>query len=298
LSADGFGRDGIDARMPDGDLSFYLSKIASDSLPPMTRKMEEEVFGELHNGTQEQSDNARDIIARSNLRFVINVAKFYKNCGIEMADLVGAGNVGLAKSIDRFDPNKGFKFITYSVWWIRQEIFTLIDQNCTLKIPVNVQGNRRKILKAMKAPTDRTSSKSFNDAAKSIGLTKDQTYNAAMFPLSVISMDAPMSITVGSDGAAESNRHDVVSDRSESDLDRLTRCLMRDDIMGVLEKCLDSRQKTIMVLHYGLSGELPRTLEEIGSIFKITRERIRQIRNDAINKVRKSSMLKDWAFTS
>ena len=297
LSSEVMNGDGMDAipRNSNG-LDYYLDIVRRHSLDPMTRKEETEVFNALYSGDGDQAEKARDRIVRSNLRFVINVSKYYRDCGIEMVDLIGAGNMGLMRAIDRFDAKKGYKFITYAVWWIKQEILKLLDAGRALKFPVNVHCDRRKIIKTIRATGSTLDYAGYRDAGEALGMSEVRTLNATMSSMSIISLDCPLEDR--EDGTHSSGRHESVPDDKASVLEALTGSGRTNDIMRILDEKLAPRSKAVVVMYYGLNGDPEMTLEEIGEIFQLTRERIRQIRNVAINKIRKSSVLQDWARVS
>lgn len=261
-------------------LEKYLQEIAKVKL--LTG--EEEV--RLAQRIKEGDSDALESLVKANLRFVVSVAKQYQNQGLPLSDLVNEGNLGLIKAAQKFDETRGFKFISYAVWWIRQSILQgLVEQSRIVRMPMNKVGSYNKITQAMsifeqefqREPTHEELEDLLEISSKEI---EDLIKGASRH----ISMDAPM----GEEGDSGS-LYDVLINDDASDTERN---MMKESLKKEINKVLailPKRDAEIICYYYGLKGEGYMTLEEIGKIFNLTRERVRQIKERGLRRLRKTT---------
>jgi RNA polymerase primary sigma factor len=231
---------------------------------------------------------ALEKLTKANLRFVVSVAKQYQNQGLTLPDLINEGNLGLIKAAQRFDETRGFKFISYAVWWIRQSILqALAEQSRIVRLPLNKIGSINKINKAYaQLEQEHEREPSANEIAGILemgeGDVKESMRNAGRH----VSMDAPLV-----DGE-DSNLYDVLrSDESPNPDEGLLTDSLRTEIERALET-LTEREADVVRLYFGLAGQHAMTLEEIGEKFDLTRERVRQIKEKAIRRLKHTSRSK------
>ena len=260
-------------------LGSYLSEIAKST--PLSASDEVELAQRIKDG----DEVARNYLVEANLRFVVSVAKEYQNRGVPLADLVSAGNMGLITAAERFDENKGFKFISYAVWWIRQAILqTLAEQSRTVSLPLNKVGLLYKISKASRAiRQERADEPVPEEIAKELEVSVDEVKETLLSGRSVRSLDATFQ------EEEDQSLLDVLPDDSQEspEMD-----VIRDCMRGQIENALSglvSREAEIIRLYFGLNGEEPMTLDQIGSRFCLTRERVRQIKEKALLRLRHPS---------
>lgn len=260
-------------------LDKYLNEIGKETL----LAQEEEV--KLAIRIKKGDEIALNKLIKANLRFVVSVSKQYQNQGLSLVDLINEGNLGLIKAAKRFDPTKGFKFISYAVWWCRQSIMQAIAE-CSriVRLPMNkcaLMSKVNKIYNYLEQKYERTPS------VQEIGEVLDVNEEDIKYSIKItgkhLSMDAPLI------EGEESNLYDVIcSDESTHTDDSLIKESLRIDIMRLMSK-LSPRERDITEKCFGLDGKPPRTLEEIGQEHDLTRERVRQIKEQACKKLRKSS---------
>lgn len=260
-------------------LDKYLQDIGKVDL--ITAEEEVELAQRIRQGDQK----ALEKLTTANLRFVVSVAKQYQNQGLKLPDLINEGNVGLVKAAKRFDETRGFKFISYAVWWIRQSILqALAEQSRVVRLPLNKIGSINKINKAFshleqinqRPPTAEEIAKELD---MSVYVVKQSLKNSGRH----VSMDAPLK------EGETSSLYDVVRSGESPDPDA---DLMRDSLNQEINTVLDTltqREADVIRLFYGLDGQPPMTLEEIGETFGLTRERVRQIREKGIRRLRQGS---------
>lgn len=263
-------------------LDKYLSEIGRESLITA----EEEVL--LARRIKKGDALALEKLTKANLRFVVSVAKQYQNQGLTLGDLINEGNLGLIKAAQRFDETRGFKFISYAVWWIRQSILqALAEQSRIVRLPLNKIGSINKINKAYsKLEQDFEREPSHEEIGKLLELSSDDIRDAMRSAGRHVSMDAPL--IQGED----SSLMDVIEDEDQQHPDA---SLIHESLRREIERAissLTSREADVLRLYYGLSGEQPLTLEEIGSRFDLTRERVRQIKEKAIRRLKHTSRSK------
>ncbi|MFC1550846.1 RNA polymerase sigma factor RpoD/SigA [Candidatus Neomarinimicrobiota bacterium] len=256
-------------------ISQYFSEIGKFS--PLPPEREVELAIRIQNG----DDLALKEIVESNLRFVVSVAKKYQGNGISLADLINEGNLGLIKAAKRFDHSRGFKFISYAVWWIRQTILqALAEQARLIRLPLNRVGTITKMTKtAEKLEAEIERQPKADEISHQLSMSSDQIVDAMMYSRKHSSLDTPFQ-----DGE-ENSLLDVIENPHEDSPDNL---LMREslkvDVKLSLETLAD-RERTVIEMYYGISGGRGLTLNEIGEIFNLTRERIRQIKAKAIQRL-------------
>ncbi len=263
----------------DGSLDQYLKEISQ--YPLIDR--DEEV--RLAQGIREGSEAALDKLVRSNLRFVVAVAKRYQNQGVHLSDLINEGNMGLIRAAHKFDETKGIKFISYAVWWIRQAILqALAEQSRIVRVPLNRAGalhriGKRKSMLLQELGREPT----VDEIAQDMDLTHEEVERTLAISRSHLSLDAPMT-------PGEDNRLlDYLPDQYAPGPDEETfENALQDTVESALSS-LKEREARILRLYYGLDGDDPMTLEEIGGILGVTRERVRQIKEKALARLRHAS---------
>ena len=232
--------------------------------------------------------NALEKLTKANLRFVVSVAKQYQNQGLTLPDLINEGNLGLIKAAQRFDETRGFKFISYAVWWIRQSILqALAEQSRIVRLPLNKIGSINKINK-MYALLEQSQERapSAEEIAKELDMTVNDVKESMKNSGRHLSMDAPL--VEGED----SNLYDVLRSGESPNPDRE---LIHESLQTEIERALETltpREADVVRLYFGLGDQHPMTLEEIGETFDLTRERVRQIKEKAIRRLKHTSRSK------
>ena len=267
-------------------LDKYLQEISHEELI----SVEEEV--ELAQRIRKGDRKALEKLAKANLRFVVSVAKQYQNQGLSLPDLINEGNLGLIKAAEKFDETRGFKFISYAVWWIRQSILQAIaEQSRIVRLPLNQVGSVNKINKILnRFEQENERRPSIDEIADKIDLPEDKIADVLKVPGKQVSVDAPFS-----DGE-ESSLLDVLPNANAPMADNeLVKESLRNEIDRALQT-LNDRERNIIEAFYGIS-QPEMTLEEMGDKFGLTRERVRQIKEKAIRRLRqntKSKLLKTY----
>lgn len=255
-------------------LGMYLKEI--NKIPLLSHEQTIELAKAAKNG----SKVAKDKIISANLRFVVNIAKKYQNRGLELTDLISEGNVGLVTAIDKFDFSKGYHFISYAVWWIRQSIIKALSEKVScVRLPLNRVNELNKIYQAKKLLSPNLNeSDEIREIASMLNL--DPVHITEMMNISkdFISLDAPV---MTSDKGKTSIGDFIEEDRYMQPEEQFIFDSMQDDINLVLNTLKPNEQKVIR-LRYGLDGDKPKSLKEIGDICNLTKERIRQIEKHAI----------------
>jgi RNA polymerase primary sigma factor len=260
-------------------LGAYLTEIAQSK--PLSGDEEVDLARRIKAG----DEYARNRLVESNLRFVVSVAKEYQSRGVPLSDLISAGNIGLITAAERFDEEKGFKFISYAVWWIRQGILqTLAEQSRTVRLPLNKIGLLYKISKASRLlQTERVEDPNPEQIASKLDVPVEEIKETLLFGRSVRSLDAAFK------EEEDFSLLDVLSDDDQESPENL---VMRGCLHGQIDSALSSlvgREGEIIKLYFGLDGEEPMTLDQIGSRFGLTRERVRQIKEKALLRLRHPS---------
>jgi RNA polymerase primary sigma factor len=264
-------------------LEKYLQEIGKvDLLTP-----EEEV--ELAKRIKQGDQIALEKLTKANLRFVVSVAKQYQSQGLSLSDLINEGNLGLIKAAQRFDETRGFKFISYAVWWIRQSILqALAEQSRIVRLPLNKVGSLNKINKAFSALEQEFEREpSPDELAESLEISADEVKTTLGIAARHVSMDAPF--IDGEDNSLLEVLENPNSPKTDEGL------VYNDSLRREIERSLSTltdRQKDVIKLYFGIGIEHPMSLEDIGAKFALTRERVRQIKDKAINKLRSTSRSK------
>ncbi|BDD10149.1 RNA polymerase sigma factor RpoD [Fulvitalea axinellae] len=263
-------------------LDKYLQEIGKvDLLTP-----DEEV--DLAKRIREGDQLALEKLTKANLRFVVSVAKQYQNQGLSLGDLINEGNLGLIKAAQRFDETRGFKFISYAVWWIRQSILqALAEQSRIVRLPLNRVGSLNKISKTFSELEQKYEREpSPDELAEVLEVNTSEVVDTMKISGRHVSMDAPFV------QGEENSLLDVLENDTEEKPDQE---LMNDSLCREVQRALSTltqREADVISLYFGLNGENAMTLEEIGEKFNLTRERVRQIKEKAIRRLRHTSRSK------
>jgi len=254
----------------------YLHEISKEDL----LSAEEEV--ELARRIKDDDEEALEKLIKANLRFVVSVAKQYQNQGLSLPDLINEGNLGLIKAAKRFDETRGFKFISYAVWWIRQSILqALAEQARIVRLPLNKIGSINKINKVLTELEQKHEREpSLQEISRVLKLAPEQIKEALRHTNKPLSMDAPLN------EEDEDSMYDVMESDENPPPDEN---LMNESLNREIERALSSlteRESNIIKLYYGLGNKHPFTLEEIGEKINLTRERVRQIKEKAIKRLK------------
>jgi RNA polymerase primary sigma factor len=263
---------------PDTNIGLYLREISQ--VPLLTPKEEIKLAGQIKRGNKK----AREKMITANLRLVVKIAHDFSNYGLPLLDLVSEGNIGLMKAVERFDPMKGGKLSTYASWWIKQSIKrALANQSKTIRLPVHLVDKIGKIRRVSAQMTEELGREPSNDElAEELGLSEAKVAHLKNVAVRPASLDAK--INADDDTAFG----DLVSDeRAEDPFAALRDKDLREEVGDLLD-VLDPRERKIISFRFGLGGGKERTLEEVGRKFGVTRERIRQLQNIALLKMRKA----------
>lgn len=262
----------------DNSLKLYLREIAKT--PLLTPEEEVKLARRIKRGDKE----ARSHMIRANLRLVVKIAQDYSGYGLPLNDLISEGNIGLMKAVERFDPKKGGKLSTYAAWWIKQSIKrALANQSKTIRLPVHMVDKIAKMRRIAtiltevlgREPTD-------EEIADEIGLPRRKLAMLKQASQRPTSLDAPVN-----EGEGTEYGEIIGDDRAVSPFQMLSDKNMQHQLDGLLE-VLDSRERRIIDERFGLNGKKPMTLEDVGRQFGVTRERIRQLQNSALEKMRRA----------
>lgn len=262
-------------------LDMYLQDIGRVEL--ITAQDEVSLAQRIRNGDQA----ALDKLVKANLRFVVSVSKQYQNQGLSLPDLINEGNFGLIKAAQRFDETRGFKFISYAVWWIRQSILqALAEQSRIVRLPLNKIGAINKINKTMsKLEQDLEREPSYEEVSEVLEMVPQDVFETMRNNNRHLSMDAPLSSSDDGGGSM----YDLMQNEGSQNPDKylLTESLQMEIYRSLAT--LTEREADVVKLFFGLSGKHPHSLEEIGEKFALTRERVRQIKEKAVRRLKHGS---------
>lgn len=267
-------------------LDKYLQEIGHEEL--LTTDEEVELAQRIRKGDK----RALERLTKANLRFVVSVAKQYQNQGLSLPDLINEGNVGLIKAAEKFDETRGFKFISYAVWWIRQSILQAIaEQSRLVRLPLNQVGSVNKITRELnKFEQEHERKPSVNEIAERVDLPEDKIADAMKANSRHVSMDAPIA-----DGEDSSMIDFLSGDSSNTDRELAIESL-KAEVSRILKLLTDKEQKVLRAF-FGIDGSPEMTLDEIGEKYNLTRERVRQIKEKALRRLRrntKNKLLKSY----
>ena len=262
----------------DTGLNRYLREIGR--FPLLTPQQEIELAAKIKKGDPE----ARERMINSNLRLVVTIAHDYANLGLPLLDLISEGNIGLTKAVERFEPGKGAKLSTYAMWWIKQSIKrALANQSKTIRLPVHLVDKVAKVRRVSLQMSDELGREPTDDElSEEIGIASDKVARLRSVGIRPASLDAP----IGDDDSTEFG--EVIGDEdAQTPFELLRDESLRSEVDGLIA-VLDSREKKIISQRFGLDGGKPKTLEDVSKGFGVTRERIRQLQNIALAKLRRA----------
>lgn len=267
-------------------LDKYLQEIGHEEL--LTTDEEVELAQRIRKGDK----RALERLTKANLRFVVSVAKQYQNQGLSLPDLINEGNVGLIKAAEKFDETRGFKFISYAVWWIRQSILQAIaEQSRLVRLPLNQVGSVNKIARELsRFEQEHERKPSVDEIAERVDLPEDKIADAMKANSRHVSMDAPIA-----DGEDSSMIDFLSGDSSNTDRELAIESL-KAEVSRILKVLTDKEQKVLRAF-FGIDGSPEMTLDEIGEKYNLTRERVRQIKEKALRRLRhntKNKLLKSY----
>lgn len=276
--------ENVDA-FADDSVRLYLREIGK--IPLLTPEEEADLAQRIVKGDKK----AKDKMVESNMRLVVSIAKRYGGRGLDFLDLIQEGNTGLLRAVEKFDPEKGFKFSTYATWWVRQAITRAIaDQARTIRIPVHMVETINKVLRTTRKLTAELNREPTNEEiAKALDMEPEKVDYVMRIKQDIASLDA----SVGRDGDDEDSvLGDFVEDEErDSPEDSAANQILKEQLSEIIATLTDREQKIIR-LRFGIGGGRPHTLEEVGNEFDVTRERIRQIEAKALAKLRKNKETK------
>ena len=255
-------------------LELYLKDI--NKVPLLTREEETSLAIEAAKGNKA----AKNKIVNANLRFVVNIAKKYQNHGLDLTDLISEGNIGLLVAIDKFDVTKGYHFISYAVWWIRQSILKAIcEKSRSIRLPLNRANELVRIEHARKSIVgNKTIEQELTEVAEMLNMDKDHVREMINISREMISLDAELSTPENDKTSVGDFIEDTQSEKPE---DKVVNDSLKEEINNVLHT-LKPNEENVLRLRFGLNGEKPMSLKEVGDVCNLTKERIRQIEKHAI----------------
>ena len=259
-------------------LSTYLKAI--DKIPLLTYEEEYDLALKAKNGDKK----ARERLINSNLRFVVSVAKKFRGQGIPLEYLINEGNIGLMTAVDKFEPEKGYHFISYAVWWVRQAILkALAEQSRPVRLPLNRSNELIQIVRAKNEllKSGENSDPSAEDIAEKTGLERNLVKSLMDITREMISFDSP----IKGDEEGDSSYFDFVEDKSQTPEEDVVNHMMEKDVRSLLG-VLGDKERDIIEKRYGFNGREPMSLKAIGDEYNLTKERIRQIEKSALEKLR------------
>ncbi len=255
-------------------LELYLRDI--NKVPLLTREEETSLAIEAAKGNKA----AKNKIVNANLRFVVNIAKKYQNHGLDLTDLISEGNIGLLVAIDKFDVTKGYHFISYAVWWIRQSILKAIcEKSRSIRLPLNRANELVRIEHARKSIVgNKTIEQELTEVAEMLNMDKDHVREMINISREMISLDAELNTPENDKTSVGDFIEDTQSEKPE---DKVVNDSLKEEINNVLHT-LKPNEENVLRLRFGLNGEKPMSLKEVGDVCNLTKERIRQIEKHAI----------------
>jgi RNA polymerase primary sigma factor len=267
----------------DTGLNRYLREVGR--FPLLTPGEEIELAGKIGRG----DTGARERMINANLRLVVTIARDYTNLGLPLLDLISEGNIGLTKAVERFEPIKGAKLSTYAMWWIKQSIKrALANQSKTIRLPVHLTDKVAKVRRLSLRMSDELGREPTDDElAEEIGIGSHKITRLKSVGMRPASLDAPIA-----DNDSTEFAEVIGDDEAQTPFELLRDKNLLGEVDGLLEM-LDPREKKIISQRFGLDGGKPKTLEDVGKDFGITRERIRQLQNAALAKLRRALMKKE-----
>ena len=257
-------------------LRLYLREISRISLLSAAREVE------LAEAFQRGERTARNALIEANLRLVVSIAKRYVGQGMSLEDLIGEGNIGLIRAVTKFDPSKGFRFSTYATWWIKQAITrSILEGVRAVRLPVYIMEEVMRVKRMTRRLYQEVGHEpSPAQVGEALGITEERVGELMVWAEKIFSLDAPLS------DEEENTLADIIEDQATQDPSDLTaRSLLRQEVMRALES-LTVRERQVIALRFGLYDDQDHTLEEVGRELKVTRERVRQIEERAIRKLR------------
>ena len=269
----------------DDSVRLYLREIGK--IPLLTIEEEQKLTREAAKG----SKKAKDKLAESNMRLVVSIAKRYSGRGLDFLDLIQEGNTGLLRAVEKFDPEKGFKFSTYATWWIRQAITRAIaDQARTIRIPVHMVETINKTIRTQRRMTQQLNREpSIEELAKELDMEPEKVEYVMRIKQDIASLDQ----SIGRDGDDEDSvLGDFVEDEERAAPEDAAGSQILKEQLAKIILTLSDREQKIIKMRFGIGGDRPHTLEEVGEEFSVTRERIRQIEAKALSKMRKNKDMK------
>ena len=270
------------SKVNSGSISMYLAEIGR--FEPLAPEKEVDLAIRIQRG----DEAAMKELVEANLRFVVSVAKKYQGNGLSLADIINEGNMGLIKAAKRFDHTRGFKFISYAVWWIRQSILqALAEQSRLIRLPLNRVGTITKITRvAEKLESEVERQPKGNEIGSQLEMTGDEVLMAMQYSRRHSSLNSPFQegensslLDIIEDGEAEEPEANIMMES------------MSEEVSGALDT-LSDRERTVLEMYFGISRDSAMTLNEIGEEFDLTRERVRQIKEKAIQRLRHRSRAK------
>lgn len=264
----------------DKQVDTYLGEIAKTEL--LTSEQEADLAKRIRMG----DTDALDQMVKANLRFVVSVAKQYQNKGLPLSDLINEGNLGLIRATYKFDETRGFKFISYAVWWIRQAIMqAIVEQSRIIRLPVSKVGAYTKITKAFQTfEQEYQREPDVEEMMEMLGMTKEEIDEYFRSNTTTVSTD--MRFSGNEEGSEGSSLQDTLYDKDEvSPEDAMMQKNVEKQLNDALSN-LSEREAEIICCYFGLNGKIPMTLEEIGDKFDLTRERVRQIKEKCIRQLK------------